>query len=86
MPLEWDWKPYIFAGAVVLTLLVAGIILILVWSAMRSRHEKRQMRFVEKMRMHRCKQIMVDAMSECMDILPDKILEVKQCIDEEGFK
>ena len=76
---------YIFAGAVSLMALVVGLILLYTWHVMRRSLDNRKMRFLERFVMNRGKRAVIEVMSECMDMMPEKIMEAKRAIDEEGM-
>lgn len=76
---------YVFAGAVSLMALVVGLILLCTWHGMKRNLDNRKMRFLERFVMNRGKRAVIEVMSECMDMMPEKIMEVKRIIDEEGM-
>ena len=47
--------------------------------------DNRKMRFLERFIMNRGKRAVIEVMSECMDMMPEKIMEAKRAIDEEGM-
>lgn len=78
-----DWNNFLFAAAVCGMLLLIGCILLIIWGGIRQRLDTRKMRFADKL-LQKGKRAMLDVLCESMDILPEKINEVKRTIDEGG--
>lgn len=76
-----EWTPWMIMGAILLDMLVVGVVLLLIWHRMQRKAIEKKMRFLEKLILTKGKAAIVQVMSECLDILPEKILEVKQTIE-----
>ena len=74
---------YALALAIFLTVLLSGSVLIFIWSVVSTSMFDRRLKDIEKSVMKCGKQLIVEATSECMDILPEKILEAKKTIEGE---
>lgn len=72
---------YSFAGAVCLLIFLVGCGLIVLWTVMNMLIHDRQIKDIENFITKEVKRIIVDTTSECMDILPEKILEAKKTIE-----
>ena len=78
-----DWNNFVFAAIICGMVLLTGCILLFVWGSIQKGLDNRKMRFADKM-LQKGKRAMVDVLCESMDILPEKINEVKRTIDEGG--
>ena len=76
---------YIFLGAVGLMVLSIGLILLFVWHSLRMRQQNRMKSFLARDLIHKVKKLMVEAIGDSMDIMPEKIMETKKIIDEGGM-
>ena len=63
-------------------LCLAGIALFIVHHALRQKRMQMTFEYIDKL-VPRIKNIVIDATSDCMDILPEKILKAKKAIDED---
>ena len=80
-----DLENYIFAGIILLGLLIVGLILLLVWNSFKKKQDYRKFKFIEKFVFNKGREAFVEMICECMDIMPEKIQEVKRSIDEGGI-
>lgn len=74
---------YTLGVAIFLTILLSGSVLIFIWSVVSMFIFDRKLKEIEKSVMKCGKKLLVEATSECMDILPEKILEAKKTIEGE---
>ena len=74
---------YIFLGVIGLTELVVGLILLFVWSALKTRQQNKFKTYLSRDLVWKVKKAMVDAMSESMDIMPEKVMESKRILERE---
>ena len=74
---------YSFAGAVCLLVFLAGVGLLVLWHVMSMIVHDRQLKDIKQFIREEGKKLMVETVSECMDILPEKILEAKKTIEGE---
>ena len=72
---------YLFAGAVALMLLIVGLILLAVWNSFKKKQDYRRFKFIEKFVFNKGREAFVETICECMDIMPEKIEEVKKTIE-----
>ena len=79
-----DWNLIIYIGISALSLLIVGAVLLWIWGRIRFKLDCRRMKIIEKALIPKGKRAMVEALCESMDILPEKINEVKRTIDEGG--
>ena len=73
---------YSFAAVVSVLIIGVGVVLLFIWHLFSMVLHDRKMRHIEQFIKKYGKQILVEATSECMDILPEKIQEVKKNIEE----
>ena len=76
-----DFNPYLFAGAVMIMALIVGLILLFVWNHFCKKQDYRKIRFIEKFVFTKGREAFVETICECMDIMPEKIEEVKKTIE-----
>lgn len=74
---------YSFAGVVSLLIFLIGGALLVLWYAMSTIVRDRQLKDIKQFIREEGKRLIVETMSECMDILPEKILEAKKTIEGE---
>lgn len=74
---------YSFAGAVGLLIFLIGVALLVLWYVMSMIVRDRQLKDIKQFIREEGKRLIVETMSECMDILPEKILEAKKTIEGE---
>ena len=74
---------YSFAGAVSLLIFLIGVALLVLWYVMSMIVRDRQLKDIKQFIREEGKRLIVETMSECMDILPEKILEAKKTIEGE---
>ena len=78
-----DWRPYILIGSSGLLVLFVGLILLSVWHYMKLRQQSRMKAFLARDLIFKVKRVMVEGLSETMDLMPEKITEAKRILDEE---
>lgn len=74
---------YSFAGAISLLIFLVGCGFIVVWVVLNMIIRDRQIKDVEDFIKKELRRVIVETTSECMDILPEKILEAKKTIEGE---
>lgn len=77
-----NFEPYILIGLSGLLFLVVGLILLFVWNRMKMRQQGKMKAFLSRDLLLRVKGAVLEALSEGMDLMPEKIMEVKRTIDE----
>lgn len=74
---------YSFAGVVCLLIFLIGVGLLVLWYIMAMIVRDRQLKDIKQFIREEGKKLAVESISECMDIIPEKILEVKKTIEGE---
>ena len=78
-----DWQPYILIGSAGLLALVTGLILLYVWHRMKLKQQSRMKAFLARDLIFKAKRLLVEAMAEGMDIMPEKIMDAKRILDDQ---
>lgn len=74
---------YSFAGTISLLIFLVGCGFIVVWVVLNMIIRDRQIKDVEVFIKKELRRVIVETTSECIDILPEKILEAKKTIEGE---
>ena len=63
--------------------LIVGMILLICYHGLKKRRDKAVMQYISHNIIWKVKKAMIEATEECMDILPEKIMEAKKTIEGE---
>ena len=74
---------YSFAGVIALLIFLVGCGFIVLWAILNMIIRDRQIKDVKDFIKKELRRVIVETTSECMDILPEKILEAKKTIEGE---
>lgn len=74
---------YVFVIFICGVAFLFGLILITINHILKKRRNKEIFRFISGAAFGKCKKLILESISESMDILPNKIAEVKNAIDGE---
>ena len=74
---------YSFAGMISLLIFLVGCGFIVLWMVLNMIIRDRQIKDIEVFIKKELRRVIVETTSECMDILPEKILEAKKTIEGE---
>ena len=77
-----DWQPYILIGLTFLLSLLTGLILLAVWHKMKLKQQNKMKAFLARDLIYKVKKVVTEGLMESMDLMPEKIMEVKRTIDE----
>lgn len=71
---------YLYAGGVAL---IVGMILLICHHGLKKRRDKDVLQYISHNIIWKVKKAMIEATEECMDILPEKIMEARKTIEGE---
>lgn len=81
-----DWDTISLVAIITAMVLFSGFILLIVHHLLKQSRDRAMMRFISRDMTCRTKKIVLEAMREAMDIIPEKLMQAKNVLEGERYE